>query len=85
VTGAVDGAVGTAAQAAGKITGEVTGEVAAEAGRAPFSLAGGVTAAASGSVSGATEFTQSGKDLKLEKGTEFVLSVQAVARGKQED
>lgn len=70
VSGAVNSTVSGTAAATGSVTGAAAG-----AGRTLFSLGNGVTAVASGSVSGATEFTQQGKDLKLEKGTEFVLLV----------
>ncbi|HZS03454.1 MAG TPA: hypothetical protein VFD58_01145 [Blastocatellia bacterium] len=51
------------------------GGVTGQPGQVLFSLSNGVTAVTSGSASGATEFTRTGKDLKLEKGTEFILAV----------
>lgn len=46
-----------------------------EPGRMLFSLQNGLTATTSSRLSGATEFNRMGKDVKLEKGTEFVLAV----------
>lgn len=46
-----------------------------ESGQALFSLPNGLTATSSGSISGATEFTRAGKEVKLEKGTEFLLAI----------
>lgn len=68
--GNVGSSVGNVGSSVGGVGSAVSG-----AGRTLFTLGGGVTATASGSLSGATEFTRSGKDLKLEKGTEFVLAV----------
>ena len=46
-----------------------------EPGRLLFSLQNGLTATTSSRLSGATEFKRAGKDVKLEKGTEFVLAI----------
>jgi hypothetical protein len=40
-----------------------------------FSLGNGITASTSGTVQGATQFSRKGGDLKLDKGSEFLLSV----------
>ena len=42
-----------------------------------FSLGNGITASTSGNVQGATQFSRRGGDLKLDKGSEFLLSVVA--------
>ncbi|HEX4950015.1 MAG TPA: hypothetical protein VFZ34_25340 [Blastocatellia bacterium] len=54
--------------------GNVTGGLMAP-GQVLFSLQNGLTATTSSSVTGATNFARNGKDIKLEKGTEFVLAV----------
>lgn len=51
-----------------------------EPGRMLFSLQNGLTATTSSSLSGATEFNRAGKDIKLEKGTEFVLAITGNSR-----
>jgi hypothetical protein len=54
--------------------GNVTGGLMA-LGQVLFTLQNGLTATTSSSVTGATDFARNGKDIKLEKGTEFVLAV----------
>ena len=51
-----------------------------EPGRMLFSLQNGLTATTSSSLSGATEFNRVGKDVRLEKGTEFVLAITGNSR-----
>ena len=51
-----------------------------EPGRMLFSLQNGLTATTSSSLSGATEFNRVGKDVKLEKGTEFMLAITGNSR-----
>lgn len=74
IGGAVTNTVnGSASGKAG--AGEAVGGTLGGVGRTLFTLSNGVTATASGAASGATQFTRQGKDLKLDQGTEFVLSV----------
>ena len=51
-----------------------------EPGRLLFSLQNGLTATTSSRLSGATEFNRVGKDVQLEKGTEFVLAITGSSR-----
>lgn len=51
-----------------------------EPGRMLFSLQNGLTATTSSSLSGATQFNRVGKEVKLEKGTEFVLAITGNSR-----
>ena len=88
-TGAVNRTLGTTTQTVGHLgsttlgangTLATTGNVSnagglSEPGRVLFSLQNGLTATSSSSTSGATEFTRRGKDVKLEKGTEFLLVI----------
>lgn len=56
-------------------SGVTNGGLLNEPGRVLFNLQNGLTATTSGTVSGATEFSRAGKEVKLEKGTEFVLAI----------
>jgi hypothetical protein len=93
-TGAVNGTLSATSQTVGSIGNSTlgTGGTLAtassvtntttlnEPGRLLFSLQNGLTAITSSRLSGATEFKRVGKDVKLEKGTEFVLAITGSSR-----
>lgn len=79
--GAINGTLSSTANAALSTASNITsGGTINEPGRVLFSLQNGLTATSSASVSGATEFSRAGKDVKLEKGTEFLLAVTGSSR-----
>lgn len=74
--GALNGTLSSTANGTLSAASNITsGGTINEPGRVLFSLQNGLTATSSASVSGATEFSRAGKDVKLEKGTEFLLAV----------
>jgi hypothetical protein len=94
-TQTVGSVAGNTAGAGGALSSTTNGTLAAtssatnagllnEPGRVLFNLQNGLTATTSSTASGATDFSRAGKEIKLEKGTEFVLAItgqtQAAAR-----
>lgn len=75
-TGTLAGTATTTVNGATSTVGNVAGSGAVNgAGQVLFALSNGVTATASAGLTGTTEFTRTGRDFKLEKGSEFLLAV----------
>ncbi|HZS46271.1 MAG TPA: hypothetical protein VFC63_14440 [Blastocatellia bacterium] len=70
VGGAVNSTVNGTASGVGNLGGTVNGAT-----QTVFSLGNNTVASTSSSVAGATQFTRKGGDLKLDKGSEFLLAV----------
>ena len=71
-TGSVTNSVNSTVNGVGNVAG---GDALNGTTQTLFSLGNGITASTSGTVQGATQFSRKGGDLKLDKGSEFLLSV----------